>query len=49
MKSDVTEKSKKEFGDIGCTVPLHKELAIGILKGILKQANISIDNFLKKV
>jgi len=28
-------------GKIGTTVPIHKELKIGTLKGILKQAQIS--------
>ena len=33
-------------GDIGCVVPLHKELAIGTLRGILRQAKISVEEFL---
>jgi len=36
-----------ERGKIGCTVPLHKELKIGTIKGILKQAGISEDEFKK--
>ncbi len=32
---------------IGCTVPLHKELKIGTLKGILKQARLSEDDIEK--
>lgn len=31
--------------EIGCVVPLHKELANGTLHSILKQAQISIDEF----
>ncbi len=34
-----------EKGRVGCTVPLHKELKIGTLKGILEQACISEDEF----
>jgi predicted RNA binding protein YcfA (HicA-like mRNA interferase family) len=34
-------------GDVGCVVPLHKELAIGTLRGILKQAGVTIDEFEK--
>jgi len=34
-------------GKIGCVVPLHKELKIGTLKGILKQAKVSEEEFLK--
>jgi len=31
--------------EIGCVVPLHKELAIGTLRGILKQAKVSPSEF----
>lgn len=31
--------------DKGCVIPRHKELAIGTLKGILKQAGISAEIF----
>jgi hypothetical protein len=34
-------------GDIGCVVPLHKELAIGTLLGILKQAKLSVEECLE--
>ena len=36
-----------ERGKIGCTIPLHKELKIGTIKGILKQACISEEEFVK--
>ena len=36
-----------ERGKVGCTVPLHKELKIGTIKGILKQAGISEEEFVK--
>ena len=29
----------------GCVVPLHKELKIGTLKGILKQAGVAEEDF----
>ena len=32
---------------IGCVVPLHKELATGTLKGILRQAKVDQEEFLK--
>lgn len=35
--------------EIGCVVPLHKEVAVGTLKGILKQANLSPADFISKV
>lgn len=34
--------------EIGCVVPMHKELAVGTLSGILKQAKISNEDFLEK-
>ena len=42
---------KKITGDeeIGCVVPLHKELAIGTLKEILKQAKILLEEFIKNL
>lgn len=34
---------------IGTVVPLHKELRIGTLRGILRQAKISPEEFLEKI
>lgn len=34
-------------GSSGCVVPNHRELKIGTLSGILKQAGVSIDDFIK--
>jgi predicted RNA binding protein YcfA (HicA-like mRNA interferase family) len=31
----------------GCVVPMHKEVAIGTLKSAIKQAGISIEEFIK--
>jgi predicted RNA binding protein YcfA (HicA-like mRNA interferase family) len=36
-------------GKVGCTVPLHKELKIGTVKGILKQAKISEEEFARHI
>jgi len=47
--SHVILKKVSESGEVGCTVPLHKELAIGTLKGILKQSRVSVDEFLKEI
>ena len=33
----------------GCVIPLHKELAIGTLKDILRQAGVSVEDFLKQL
>lgn len=32
-------------GDRGCVIPLHKELAIGTLRGSLRQAGITPEEF----
>jgi predicted RNA binding protein YcfA (HicA-like mRNA interferase family) len=37
---------KMPQGVRGCVVPLHRELAIGTLRGILKQAGVSPEEFL---
>ena len=34
-------------GKVGCVVPLHKELETGTLLGILRQAKINREEFLK--
>jgi len=31
---------------LGCVVPLHRELKIGTLRGILHQAKVEVDQFL---
>ena len=33
-------------GSAGCVVPNHKELKIGTLSGTLKQAGVSVDEFM---
>ena len=38
-------KKQTQDGDIGCVVPLHAELALGTLHGILKQAKITPEEF----
>lgn len=44
--SHVILKKYAESKEIGCVVPLHKEVAIGTLRGILKQANITPTEFI---
>ena len=38
--SHVVLKRQTPEGAIGCVVPLHRELATGTLRGILKQARV---------
>jgi predicted RNA binding protein YcfA (HicA-like mRNA interferase family) len=44
--SHVILKRQTPEGEVGCVVPLHRELAIGTLRGILKQAHITLDEFM---
>ncbi|MGH2346948.1 MAG: type II toxin-antitoxin system HicA family toxin [Chloroflexota bacterium] len=32
-------------GSMGCVVPLHRELAIGTLRNILRQAGVTVQEF----
>ena len=47
--SHVVLRKHTAEGDVGCVVPLHKELAIGTLRGILRQAQVSIEEFIKNL
>ncbi len=44
----VLTKQTRE-GNIGCVVPLHRELAIGTLQSILKQARVTPDEFMENL
>ena len=46
--SHIILKKKSTDGEIGTVVPNHKELADGTLRGILKQARITPEDFLEK-
>lgn len=46
--SHIILKKKTGEGEIGTVVPDHKELAEGTLRGILKQAQITLPEFLEK-
>ena len=46
--SHIVLKKVGEDKTVGATVPDHKELAEGTMRGILKQAEISVDDFLQK-
>ena len=43
--SHVVLKKNTPEGVVGCVVPLHDELAVGTLRGILRQAKVSPDEF----
>ena len=46
--SHVVRKKQTPEGAVGCVVPLHRELAIGTLRTILKQAGVTPDEFMEK-
>ena len=33
-------------GSVGCVVPLHREVKIGTLSGVLRQAGVTADEFI---
>ena len=47
--SHVILKKQTPRGDAGCVVPLHRELAIGTLRGILRQAGVTPEEFMDKL
>ena len=47
--SHVVLRRETSEGIAGCVVPLHKELAIGTLRGILRQAQVTPDEFMDQL
>ncbi len=47
--SHVILKKQTPDGELGCVVPLHNELAIGTLRGILRQAGVTPDEFMEQL
>ena len=45
--SHLVLRKELEDGAVGCVVPLHKELATGTLHGILRQAKVGAEIFLR--
>ena len=44
--SHVVMKKETQDGEIGCVVPVHRELKVGTLSGILKQAQVTVEEFI---
>ena len=44
--SHVILKKETSEGAVGCVIPLHRELKIGTLHGILRQAKVTPDEFM---
>lgn len=47
--SHVVLKRQMPERTVGCVVPLHRELAIGTLRGILRQAKVTSDEFMESL
>ena len=47
--SHVTLRRTTPRGSIGCVVPLHKELQIGTLNSILRQAQVDPEEFKRQL
>lgn len=47
--SHVVMKKATEEGEIGCVVPMHNELKVGTLSGILKQAQVTREEFIENL
>ena len=47
--SHVVMKKTTSEGKIGCVVPMHQELKIGTLSSILKQAQVTADEFIENL
>jgi predicted RNA binding protein YcfA (HicA-like mRNA interferase family) len=47
--SHVVMKKETEEGEIGCVVPVHRELKVGTLSGILKQAQVTVEEFINSL
>jgi len=47
--SRVVLRKRHPEAAIGCVVPLHRELAVGTLRGILHQAHVTPDEFMENL
>ncbi len=47
--SHVVLKKQTAEGAVGCVIPLHRELAIGTLRSILRQAGVTPDEFMENL
>jgi predicted RNA binding protein YcfA (HicA-like mRNA interferase family) len=47
--SHVVLKRQISKEEITCVVPLHRELAIGTLRGILRQAQVTPEEFIENI
>lgn len=47
--SHVVLRKTTPEGDVGCVVSLHRELAVGTLRGVLRQGGVSPEEFVENL
>lgn len=47
--SHVILERRTPNGEVGCVVPLHRELAVGTLRGVLRQARVTPEEFMESL
>jgi predicted RNA binding protein YcfA (HicA-like mRNA interferase family) len=47
--SHVVMKKAAAESEIGCVVPVHRELKVGTLSSILKQAQVTVEEFIESL
>jgi len=47
--SHLVMKKIMPHGAVGCVVPMHREVATGTLHGLLKQAQVTAEDFLEHI
>jgi predicted RNA binding protein YcfA (HicA-like mRNA interferase family) len=47
--SHVVMKKTTSEGEVGCVVPMHRELKVGTLSGVLKQAKVTPEEFMSNL
>lgn len=47
--SHVVMKKETEESKIGCVIPMHRELKVGTLSSVLKQAQVTVEEFIKNL
>jgi predicted RNA binding protein YcfA (HicA-like mRNA interferase family) len=46
LKKPIGAEDGTRIGEVVCVVPLHRELKIGTLSGVLKQAQVTPEEFI---
>ena len=49
MKKPILDENETQIGEVVCVVPLHRELKTGTLSGVLKQAQVTPDEFIQNL